>query len=140
MSDMNRVSIYQAYAQKCGVSSDADDTVPHATLPRGVWIPRRSCFRDWLISAFAVRWTRESYEVALFLAEDLWLLERGSGVKWMWGSHRCHSEPLFQVVFFIKRPPAYKQGQLTPRLMELTSSASVVQARVDGIAHRLPTP
>lgn len=77
-TDHDRLGLYQEYVKRYGYSQTR---VENRDRPGHHWTPRRSCFQDWLISAYVARWRRESYEVGLFLAEDHWLLERGSGVK-----------------------------------------------------------
>lgn len=73
-SDVERLGVYQDYVRKFGVGADGP-------TDRWAWHPRRSCCQDWLISVQVVRWTRQSYEIGLFLAEDVWFLEKRSGVK-----------------------------------------------------------
>lgn len=132
MGDSNRVSIYEAYVHKYGIGSDEPVS---RRLSQEVWTPRRSCFRDWLISAFVVRWSRERYEVALFLAEDLWLLERGSGVKsglMFILSDAYHRTGRMEITFLGPKPgqtPSFETGH-EPRIPSSIRSLAA-QLRVD---------
>lgn len=50
-------------------------------LPKGSWMPSRFCFQDYVLSIFVTRIWSKTLEVALFAAEDHFLLRKDSGVK-----------------------------------------------------------
>lgn len=58
MDGNERLGIYRAYVRTFGI--DPRKKERRDGPPGQHWTPRRSCFRDWLISAYVVRWGREA--------------------------------------------------------------------------------
>lgn len=83
VTDIDRFPIYEEYVAHFSHDRGAASGPSQHSAPasRYVWVPRRCCIQDWVLSVYVCRWSRTVYEVALFLAEDHVDYERGAAAK-----------------------------------------------------------